>query len=129
MSVASSAASVSLPKRKARASGFLRICSIQSSLADDDAALRAADELVAAEADDIGAGRDALLDQRLVLEAVLREVDQRAAAEVVDHRDAVLAAELGQLLDARLLGEADDAVVAVVDAQDGAGVLGRWRAS
>ena len=124
LSVASSAAIVSLPQRNARASGFFLIfVRSRLGLPDDEARLRAADELVAAEAGDVRPGPDAGLDQRLGLEPERLEVDQGAAAQVVDDRNAALPAELDQLLDPRLLGEADDPVVAVVDAEDGAGRL------
>ena len=96
-------------------------------LADDDAALRTADELVAAETDDVGAGLDTRPDQRLGGEAVGREVDQGAAAEVVDDGDAAAPAEGGELLDPRFFGETDDAVVAVMDAEDGPGRLADGR--
>ena len=53
--------------------------------ADDDARLRPAEQLVAGEADEVGAGREALARGRLVA----RSVDERARAEVVDERQPV----------------------------------------
>ena len=50
--------------------------------ADDDPGLRAAEELVAREADEVGAFGDARRRRRLVT-----EVEQRARAEVVDERE------------------------------------------
>ena len=86
--------------------------------ADHHARLRAAEELVAGEADERGAGLDRAADGRLVGEhrQVLGEV---AGADVVDHRHA----ELAQLLDLDLLDEAELAEVGRVGAQDRAGVL------
>ena len=52
--------------------------------ADDDAGLRPAEQLVAGERHEIGAGREALLRRRLV-----RELDEDAGAEVVDERQLV----------------------------------------
>ena len=49
--------------------------------ADDDPRLRAAEQLVAAEADEVGARRERLLRGRLVA-----EVEERARAEIVDER-------------------------------------------
>ena len=91
-------------------------------LTDDEARLRAADELVAAEAGDGDARLDAPPDERLGFEAEGAKVDQGAASEVVDDGNARLPAELGELLDPGLGRESEDAVVAVVDAEDGAGV-------
>ena len=52
--------------------------------AGDDPRLRPAEQLVAREADEVGAGRERRRDGRLAL-----EVGQRAGAEVVDEREAV----------------------------------------
>ncbi len=90
-------------------------------LSDDEPRLRAADELVAAEAGDIDAGGHASPDERLRGEAERPQVDERAAPDVVDDRDPGLAAQVGELLDLRLGREAEDAVIAVMDAQDGPG--------
>ena len=54
-SVASSAASESLSIRTARASGCARMRSIAVAVPDDDPGLRTAEQLVAGEADDVGA--------------------------------------------------------------------------
>ena len=53
---------------------------------DDDAGLRAAEQLVAGEADEVGAGREARASRRLVARQSTR---QRAGAEVVDERQLV----------------------------------------
>ena len=53
-----------------------------SLLADDDAGLGSAQQLVAAEGDHVGAGGQAVVDRGLVRER--RQLGQHAAAEVVD---------------------------------------------
>ena len=89
---------------------------------DDDPRLRAAEQLVAAEADEVGAGGERTARGRLV-----RELEQRAGAEVVEQRQAVPLRHRRELGDRRLLGEADDAEVRLVHAQEERG-LGRDRA-
>ena len=81
--------------------------------ADDDPGLGAAEELVAGEADEIGAGGEALLRGRLVL-----EVHEDARAEVVDQRQPMALRDRREVGDRRLLGEADDAEVRLVHAQE-----------
>ena len=61
----------------------------QIGAADDEAGLRPAEQLVAAEGDEIGAGLERLGDGRLVRQAPAVEIDQRAAAEILDQRQAV----------------------------------------
>src|SRR3954452_8808932 len=81
----------------------------------EQARLRAAEELVAAEADDGRAGPPRAAHGRLAGQQ-LEVVVEDARAGVVDHRDA----ERAQLLDADLLDEADGAEVRLVRPQDGA---------
>ena len=92
--------------------------------ADDDPGLRPAEQLVAGEADEVGAGGEARPRRRLVA-----DVDERARAEVVDEREAVPARDAGELLEPRLLREADDAEVRLVDAQEQRRSPARSRAS
>ncbi len=73
--------------RIARASGWRLDALHRVGSADDDAGLRAAEQLVAREADQRRAGLDALAGGRLVDQ--VGQVEQRARAEVVDQRDAV----------------------------------------
>ena len=129
-SVPSSAASVSLSARSARCSGCRRRRLDELRAPDDDAGLRAAEQLVAREADEVGAGGEARRGGRLVA-----QVEQRARAEVVDERQAVPRRDRCQLPEPGQLGEADDAEVRLVDAQkerrvgsDRALVVGRARA-
>src|SRR5450759_4621697 len=83
--------------------------------------LRAAEELVAAEGHDVGAGGDAARERRLLGEQ--RQPGQGAAAEVVDEHGVVLVGHAGELLERGLRSEPHDAVVAGVHAQDGARAL------
>ena len=95
--------------------------------ADDDASLGAAEEFVAAEHDEVGAGGDGILGGGFGGEVVLGGVEQAAAADVVDQERAGLAGVVGggaEFLEGRCFGEADDAEVAGVDAEDGGGVGG-----
>ncbi len=80
---------------------------------DDDARLGAAEQLVAGEADEIRPGGERLPRRRLVLEG-----REGARAEVVDERQGVTARHRRQLLDTRLLREADDTKVRLVHAQE-----------
>jgi hypothetical protein len=88
-STASSAARVSLSTRSARLSGLLLDPRDQVGAADDEAGLRAAQQLVAAERDQIGAG-----GQRLRTVGSCgrpqRPGRQAAAAQVHHQRQAVL---------------------------------------
>ena len=59
--------------------------------------------------DDVDAGRDRLARRRLVRQAPGLEIDQRAAAEILDQRQALLARQRHQLGDAGTDGEARDA--------------------
>ena len=81
-SVPSSAASVSLSARSARCSGMAAEPLDEIGAADDDPALRAAEQLVAGEADEVGAGNERVAHLRLVVER-----RERARAEVVDERE------------------------------------------
>ena len=90
-------------------------------LADGDAGLRTAQQLVAAEGDDVGAGGHALARRRLLAEQL--QVGERAAAEIVDEHALVGRGEPGELGERRLRGEAHDAVVAGVHAQHRLGLL------
>ena len=80
--------------------------------ADHDSRLRAAEQLVAAEADEVGSGRERLLRRRL-----RTQIEQRARPEIVDERQREPPGQSGQLLHRRLLGETDDAEVRLVDAK------------
>ena len=85
----------------------------QLGAAREDACLRAAEELVAREADDVGAGGEARSCGRLV--AYRRE---RTRAEVVDERQPSPRRNSCQLGQVGLLGEADDPKVRLMHPQD-----------
>ena len=76
---------------------------------DDDAGLRAAEKLVAGEADEVGARREAFPRRRLVAEIV-----QRPRTEIVHQLNLVALSHLGELRESRPLREADDAEVGLV---------------
>src|SRR6516165_7262021 len=87
-------------------------------MTDDEPRLRAAQQLVAAEGDEIGSLRQRLRRSRLVRQTPAFEIDQRAAAEVLDKRYSVLAGECGELGRWHRGGETLDRVVAGVRLED-----------
>ena len=91
--------------------------------ADDDAGLRTAEELVATERDDIGAGRHRLRHCLFAREPKARRVEECATAEIVDERDAALACERRQRTVIRRRDEAGHFEVARVHAKDRCGAL------
>ena len=94
----------------------------QMPAADDEAGLRTAQELVAGEGDDIDARFDRLARRGLMRQAPGLEIDQRAAAEILDQRQALLAGERHQLGRRHRLGEARDGVIRGMDLHDRRGV-------
>ena len=103
--------------------------------ADDQAGLGSAEELVAAEEDEVGAGFDAVLRSWFVSESELSRVEQTTAADIVDQQrresPRVLVGDLAEFGQGRFLGESDDAEVGGVHSQDcrrvsvhGCGVVG-----
>ena len=109
----SSAASVSLSERRARWSGCRRSRSTRSArpatipACGPPSSLSPEKQTRSAPAASAAAGRRLALD-----------VDERAGAEVVEERQLVPASDGRELLEPRLLGEADDAEVRLVDAQE-----------
>ena len=102
----------------------MRTASIQLGLAQDDAALRGADQLVGARRDEVRAGADRVRQRRLGLEAEAREVHQRAGAHVVDEHQIVRVRDRDQSRRAAPRRvKPDDLVVARVHAQDRGRVL------
>ena len=85
--------------------------------AQNQTRLRTAEQFVAAEGGHRGAGEDALLHGGLGAQAVSAQVHQGAAAEVVHHGKAAAGAEFGQLGHRRLGGEAHQAEVAAMHAE------------
>jgi hypothetical protein len=103
-------------------SGFFLILAIRSA-ADDHAGLRSAEQLVAAEGDEVGAGCDGFAHRGFARQAPLAHVDQRAAAEVHHERQGARMGEWRHLGFRHGLGEAAIGIVAAVDLhqQRGAG--------
>ena len=93
-------------------------------LPDDETRLRSAEDLVAAEGHDVRAKRDTFRDERLLRQAVLAQVDERAAPKIFHHRNAVRLADRHKLGERHFGGKADDAVVAGVDLQEQRGLVG-----
>ena len=81
--------------------------------AHDQAGLRAAEELVAGEQHQVGAGGQAAGDRRLVPELA----GQQPRPDVVEQRQAVLVGQRGQLVEGRAGGEPLDPVVGRVHGQ------------
>ena len=117
-SVAATAASITLSGRIARASGSLRSRATRSARPTTNPGLRAADQLVAAERHEVGAGGEALRGHRLVREPEGRGVEERPAAEVVDDDRAVPVGGRGQRRRVGRLHEPGLAEVRRVDAED-----------
>ena len=90
----------------------------QVGATDDDPRLRPAEQLVAREAHEVRSAGEARRRGRLVT----RQFEQRARAEIVDERQAVPLRDRGELAERGLLGEADDAEVRLVDAQQRGGL-------
>ena len=87
----------------------------QIAAADEQPRLRSAEQLVAAEGDQIRPRRHGFAHRRFPGQLPARQVQQRAAAEIHCHRHGVRAAELDELRQRDTLGEAADGVVAGVD--------------
>src|SRR5204862_7426827 len=99
----------------------------RSRSADAEPGLGPAEQLVAAEGDDVGALPNRAGDRLLRRKTVLRGVEERTAAEIVDVRDVVLAREGGEVAAGGPRDEAGQLEVARVHAKDRAGPLGDSR--
>ena len=82
--------------------------------ADDNACLGAAEQLVATEGDQVNPGFQRFAHGRLFRQAVGCQVDEKAAAEILEDRYLMLLGKLCQGLTADRFGETEDAVVAGV---------------
>ena len=67
---------------------------------------------------------NAVLGSGFDSQAEVARVEQAAAADVVDQHDACVVGDGSEFCQGRLLGEADDAEIGGVNAEDGGGVLG-----
>ncbi len=79
--------------------------------ADDDPRLRATEQLVARETDEIRPSCEACTRSRLVA-----DLDERAGAEIIHEWQIVTARDARQFAQRRLLGKAHDAEVRLMDA-------------
>ena len=98
---------------------------IRCLAADDEPGLRAAEQLVARERDQIGAVGDGFRDGRLVREPETRQINQRSRAEIVHERHTTRAGKCRELARIDLGGEAFDAVVRGVNLEDKPGLVVR----
>jgi hypothetical protein len=85
-----------LSGRRRRVSGWALQASDHLGAPDQDAGLRSAEQLVAAEADQVRAAATLVLHDRLGRQAVPRRVEERAAAQVVDQEQPARARGGGQ---------------------------------
>ncbi len=92
--------------------------------ADDQTGLRPSQHFVAAERHDVGAERDALRDHRFLRQAVLAQVDERAAPKIFHDRDGVRLSDRDEIGQADVGHKADDLVVAGVHLQQQPGLRG-----
>src|SRR5208282_6110182 len=90
--------------------------------ADNEARLRAAQQLVAAEGDEIGSLPQRLRRGRLVRQPPAREIDQRTAAEILDKGHSMFAGESGELGRRHCSGEPLDRKVAGMRLEDETGL-------
>jgi hypothetical protein len=79
--------------------------------AGDYAALRATEQFVAGERDDIDAVADGFLHRALVRQAEFGEIDERAAAEILHGRNTGAPSESGELCGCDVRRETFDAVI------------------
>src|SRR5262249_4151301 len=84
---------------------------------DDDPGLRAAEQLVAGEADEICAGFEACAGRWLVAERHAPTGEESARAQVVHERQPMSVRDPDEVGELRLLREADDTEVRLVDAE------------
>src|SRR5436305_15133597 len=86
--------------------------------AENQTALRGADQLVGRAADGVDAARDQLANRGGALETVTREIDHAAAPLVVQHRNFFLPRDFYELVYRRRLRESNDVEIRPVHAQD-----------
>ena len=90
---------------------------------ENDPCLGAAQQLVPAEADQLGLRLHAFLGRRLVGQLIGCRVEERAAPQVVDEGDPALPSQRYQLFQRRLVGEAHDPKVAPVNPEQRRGLF------
>src|SRR5262249_23372901 len=106
----------------------------QLGAADDEPGLRTAQQLVAAERDEVGARRQRLGHGRFMRQSPPLETDQRTASQILDERNLMIAGDRRELCPRNRRGEAVDYVVAGMRLEDqtglwadGRGVVGEMR--
>ena len=92
-------------------------------LSQNDTGLRPAQQLITAKAHHIHPGPDAVLHRRLVVDAVVLQLHQRTAAQILHHRQAGAAAQGHDVAQGQGLGKTHDAVVAGMHLQQRTGLL------
>ena len=113
-----------LSTRSARVKRMLPECRDEGSLAEDDAALGAAEKFVATEEDKVGPGAEAVLGGGLRVESVGDCIEEGPAADVVHQHKAVRVSEFSQLSGSGFGGEAHYSEVAGVHPHDHGRVRG-----
>ena len=103
--------------RRARCNGWRRSLLDELGATEHDARLRTAEQLVAAEADEIRSLFERGAGCRLVA-----EIDQRPGAEVVEQRQLMRVRYVGELAQRRTLGEPDEPEVRLMHAQQEGGL-------
>ena len=87
-------------------------------IADDDPCLGSAEQLVAAEGDQVDAGSQCFPYRWLAWQSIRGQVHQQAATEIFEDRNVLLMSKFSQLFAADRFGEAEDPVVAGVDLEN-----------
>ena len=104
--------------RRARFSGFFRICASAFHFSQDDSRLGTAQEFIAAEGDHVHPRGERVADGGLPLQAVAVQFDQAAAPQVIHDGKAVFLTQGDERKEIRLLGKTHDPEVARVDLED-----------
>ena len=89
--------------------------------AHDNTGLRATQQLVAAETNDIHAGADAVHDRRLTVQTITFQIAQAAATQIFNDGQVILLAQLHQFFQGHRLRKAHDFKVAGMHLQQSAG--------
>ena len=109
------------PQRAGQRVGLQRLHVLRPP--DDDSRLRAAQQFIATETNHRRSRRETLLHHRLVHQSELSRVEQRAAPQVIHHRQATLSTQRDQVSQPRLGGKAHNAEIGMVRPQDQSHVL------
>ena len=91
--------------------------------AEDDAGLRAAQQLVPTHRHDVYAGPHRITGGRLTRQSELSEIEQKPAPKVVDHRNRLRVCQCDELLEGGARDESRNREVAAMDLDDRAGAI------